>query len=67
VERERKKDIVRGGERKTKMGGGERERERESKGGDLGREREGDTMGHRGGLYVRGKERRGVEKKRGQA
>jgi hypothetical protein len=28
---------------------------------------EGDTMGHRGGLYVRGKDRRGVEKKRGQA
>jgi hypothetical protein len=45
----------------------ERERERESKGRELGREMEGDTTGHRGGLYVRGKDRRGVEKKRGQA
>jgi hypothetical protein len=44
VERERKKYIVR--ER-------ERERERESKGGELGREREGDTMGHRGGFICK--------------
>jgi hypothetical protein len=38
VERERKKYIV---------------RERESKGGELGREREGDTMGHRGGFICK--------------
>jgi hypothetical protein len=42
VERERKKYIVR-----------ERERERERKGGELGREREGDTMGHRGGFICK--------------
>jgi hypothetical protein len=54
VERERKKYIV-------------RERERKSKGGELLRESEGDTMGHRGGVYVRGKDRRGLDKKRGQA
>jgi hypothetical protein len=45
VERERKKYIV-WGER-------ERERERESKGGELGREREGDIMGHRGGFICK--------------
>jgi hypothetical protein len=45
----------------------ERERERESKGRELGREMEGDRMRHRGGLYVRGKDRRGLEKKRDQA
>jgi hypothetical protein len=61
VERERKKYIV------CVCVCGERERERESKGRELGREMEGDTTGHRGGLYVRGKDRRGVEKKRGQA
>ena len=42
MERERKKYIVR-----------ERERERESKGGELGREREGDIMGHRGGFICK--------------
>ena len=44
MERERKKYIVR--ER-------ERERERESKVGELGREREGDIMGHRGGFICK--------------
>jgi hypothetical protein len=43
VERERKKYIVKG----------ERERERERERGELGREREGDTMGHRGGVICK--------------
>jgi hypothetical protein len=45
VERERKKYIVRERER-------ERERERRG-GGELGREREGDIMGHRGGFICK--------------
>jgi hypothetical protein len=57
VERERKKYIVRERER-------EREREKGESWGEKGRAIQWDIEG---GLYVRGKDRRGVDKKRGQA
>jgi hypothetical protein len=59
VERERKKYIVRERERER-----ERERARGESWGEKGRAIQWDIEG---GLYVRGKDRRGVDKKRGQA